>query len=45
MGYDLAFQIGKQADEENKTIKQVLQEKGLITEEIEKAIQFLGSLK
>ncbi|WP_071394565.1 class II fumarate hydratase [Bacillus tuaregi] len=38
MGYDLASQIGKQADEENKTIKQVLKENGLLTEEIEKKL-------
>ncbi|OLS33711.1 aspartate ammonia-lyase [Bacillus sp. MRMR6] len=44
MGYDLAFQIGKQADEENKTIKQVLLDKGLWTEEIEKAIDPEGMI-
>ncbi|MBM4763311.1 aspartate ammonia-lyase [Bacillus sp. B15-48] len=38
MGYDLASQIGKQADEENKTIKQILKEKGLLTEEIEQLL-------
>jgi fumarate hydratase class II len=38
MGYDLASQIGKQADEENKPIKQILQEKGLLTEEVEKLL-------
>jgi fumarate hydratase, class II len=38
MGYDIASQIGKQADEENKTIKQVLEEKGLLTEEIINAL-------
>jgi fumarate hydratase, class II len=44
MGYDLAFQIGSQADEENKTIKQVLIEKGLWTEEVEKAIDPEGMI-
>ncbi len=38
MGYDIASQIGMKADEENKTIKQVLQEKGLLTEEVIQAI-------
>lgn len=38
LGYDLAAQIGKQADEENKSLKQVLQEKGLFTKEIENAL-------
>lgn len=33
MGYDLASQIGLQADEENKTLEQVLQAKGLLTNE------------
>ena len=42
MGYDFASQIGKQADEENKTIKQVLQEKGLLTAEIEKLLDPRG---
>lgn len=42
MGYDMAFQIGKQADEENKTIKQVLKEKGLLTPEAIKAIDPTG---
>lgn len=34
MGYDIASQIGMIADEENKTLKQVLQDKGLLNEEI-----------
>lgn len=38
LGYDLASQIGKQADEENKTIKQILQEKGMLTVELEKLL-------
>lgn len=38
MGYDMASQIGMKAEEENKTIKQILLEKGLLTEEINKAI-------
>jgi len=38
LGYDLSSQIGKQADEENKTIEQVLQERGLLTNENKKAI-------
>ncbi|WP_102346295.1 class II fumarate hydratase [Bacillus sp. Marseille-P3661] len=42
MGYDIASQIGLKADEENKTIKQVLQEKGLLSEEIIKAIDPTG---
>ncbi|MDG5788372.1 class II fumarate hydratase [Evansella sp. AB-P1] len=43
-GYDLAAQIGKQADEENKTLKQVLQERGLYTTEVEKALRPEGLL-
>ncbi|SDY99413.1 fumarate hydratase, class II [Evansella caseinilytica] len=38
LGYDLASTIGKLADEQNKTIKQILQEKGLFTVETEKAL-------
>lgn len=38
IGYDLASQIGKQADEQNKTIKQVLQERGMLTAEFEKLL-------
>ncbi|WP_249872060.1 class II fumarate hydratase [Oceanobacillus saliphilus] len=38
MGYDRAAEIGKQADEKNITIKQILQEKNLLTREIEKAL-------
>ncbi|ADU30547.1 class II fumarate hydratase [Evansella cellulosilytica] len=33
MGYDLASEIGQQAEEENKTIKQILIDKGLNTKE------------
>jgi fumarate hydratase class II len=42
MGYDLAAQIGTQADSQNKTIKQVLQEKGLLTKEVEKLLDPKG---
>lgn len=42
MGYDIASQIGLKADEENKTLKEVLQEKGLLTEEVNKAIDPRG---
>ncbi|MCQ6276236.1 aspartate ammonia-lyase [Bacillus sp. V3B] len=42
MGYDLASQIGQQADEENKTLKQVLKEKGLLTDEVEKLLNPKG---
>ncbi|WP_227935434.1 class II fumarate hydratase [Alkalihalobacillus deserti] len=42
MGYDMASQIGMKADEEHKTIKQILQEKGLLTAEINKAIDPKG---
>jgi fumarate hydratase class II len=42
MGYDIASQIGMNADEENKNLKQILQEKGLLTEEINKAIDPTG---
>lgn len=42
MGYDMASQIGMKAEEENKTIKQILLEKGLLTEEINKAIDPIG---
>ncbi len=38
LGYDLSSQIGKQADEEKKTIKQVLHEKGLLTPELEQLL-------
>ncbi|MCM3669240.1 aspartate ammonia-lyase [Mesobacillus maritimus] len=38
IGYDMASQIGKQADEQNKTIKQILQEKGMFTAEYEKLL-------
>jgi fumarate hydratase class II len=42
VGYDMASHIGMKADEDNKTLKQVLQEKGLLTEEIAKAIDPKG---
>ena len=42
MGYDIASQIGMKADEENKTIKEVLKEKGLLSEENIKAIDPKG---
>ena len=38
LGYDIASQIGLKADDDNKTIKEVLQEKGLLTEEYLTAI-------
>ena len=38
MGYDLASEIGMTADEENKSIEQVLKEKGLLTKETKSAI-------
>jgi fumarate hydratase class II len=44
MGYDLASQIGKQADEENKTLKQVLEEKGLLTAEVKKLLNPEGMI-
>jgi fumarate hydratase class II len=42
LGYDMASQIGMSADEENKTIKQILMEKGLLTEEVIQAIDPKG---
>ncbi|MGJ9383036.1 class II fumarate hydratase [Salipaludibacillus sp. CF4.18] len=42
MGYDLAAKIGMQADIENKTLKQVLLEMGVLTDEVEKAITHEG---
>lgn len=42
LGYDVASQIGLQADEDNKTIKQVLQEKGMLTREIENKLDPKG---
>ncbi|MUK88001.1 aspartate ammonia-lyase [Ornithinibacillus sp. L9] len=42
MGYDRASQIGKEADEKNITIKQTLEQKGLLTPEIEKALEPKG---
>lgn len=44
MGYDLASTIGMQADNQNKTLKQVLQELGLLTPEVESALNPLGLL-
>ncbi|MBU8907896.1 class II fumarate hydratase [Desertibacillus haloalkaliphilus] len=38
MGYDLAAQIGMQADLENKTLTQVLEELGLMNENVKKEI-------
>lgn len=38
MGYDIASQIGMEAEEKSKNLKQILQDKGLLTEEINKAI-------
>ncbi|MCR6109113.1 aspartate ammonia-lyase [Bacillus sp. A301a_S52] len=42
LGYDMASQIGMSADEENKTIKQILMEKGLLTDEVIQAIDPKG---
>ncbi|UJW56268.1 aspartate ammonia-lyase [Bacillus sp. A116_S68] len=42
LGYDMASQIGMSADEENKTIKQILMEKGLLTDEVLQAIDPKG---
>ncbi|SET17440.1 fumarase, class II [Oceanobacillus limi] len=42
MGYDRASQIGKEADEKNITVKEVLKQKGLLTPEIEKAMEPKG---
>lgn len=44
LGYDVASQIGMQADEENKTLEEVLTEKGLYNREIKKAIEPKGML-
>lgn len=41
-GYDIASQIGMLADKENKNLKQILQEKGMMTEEVNKAIDPKG---
>ncbi|WP_156291672.1 class II fumarate hydratase [Oceanobacillus salinisoli] len=38
LGYDYASQIGLEAEEKNMTIQQILQQKGLLTEKIKKAI-------
>lgn len=42
MGFDLASQIGMQADTQNKTIKQVITELGLMTPEVQQAIDPYG---
>lgn len=42
VGYDMASEIGMQADEQNKKIKQLLQEKGLLTEDVLNAIDPKG---
>ncbi|WP_350342811.1 class II fumarate hydratase [Proteinivorax tanatarense] len=42
IGYDAASQIGIKADSENKTLKEVLQEKNLLTDEVLKAIDPKG---
>jgi fumarate hydratase, class II len=44
IGYDLASEVGKLADEQNKSLKQVLQEKNLLTPEMEKAIHPEGKV-
>jgi len=44
MGFDLASQIGLQADEDKKTIEMVLSEKGLLTDETKAAIDPNGLL-
>jgi fumarate hydratase, class II len=44
LGYDLASEIGKQADEKKKSIEEILEEKGLLTEEHIKAIDPNGML-
>ncbi|MFD2045412.1 class II fumarate hydratase [Ornithinibacillus salinisoli] len=42
MGYDRASQIGKEADDKDITIKEVLKQKNLLTPEIEKAMEPKG---
>ena len=42
VGYDKASQIGMEADERKVSIRQVLEEKGLLTPEIEKALDPKG---
>ncbi|MFA1818821.1 class II fumarate hydratase [Virgibacillus oceani] len=39
LGYDLASQIGMEADEKDVTLKQVLKEKNMLTPEIEEALK------
>lgn len=38
VGYDMASEIGMQADEQNKKLKEILEEKGLLTEDVLNAI-------
>ncbi|WP_408956254.1 class II fumarate hydratase [Natroniella sp. ANB-PHB2] len=42
LGYDMASQIGLTADEQDKTLKEVLEEKGMLTDEILQAIDPKG---
>lgn len=44
LGYDQASQIGIQADEENKSIKQVLKEKDMLTPEFENLLDPKGMI-
>lgn len=44
LGYDLASEVGMKADEDNKTIEQVLQEKGLLSEEIKEVLNPKGMI-
>ncbi|WP_077620446.1 class II fumarate hydratase [Bacillus sinesaloumensis] len=44
IGYDMASEIGMQADEQNKTLEQILQEKGLLTEDVRNAINPKGMI-
>lgn len=44
IGYDQAAQIGKEADDQNVTIREILQQKGLWTPELEKAMEPKGLL-
>ncbi|MDL4842970.1 class II fumarate hydratase [Aquibacillus rhizosphaerae] len=45
VGYDMASQIGMQADIENKSLKEILREKGLLTDEMLKAIDPKGMVE
>ncbi|TCT14874.1 fumarase class II [Natranaerovirga pectinivora] len=38
IGYDMASQIGMEAEEQSKTLKQILQDKGMLTAEISQGI-------